>query len=409
MSVSANHAAPPFWRTTGFIIICGCLISLVSFGVRSTYGLFNDPITLAHGWSREAFAFALAVQNLLWGLGQPIAGVIADRFGSARVIAIGGVFYVAGIALSALSTTPLAFTLSAGVLVGLGLSGASMGIVVTAFGKLVSEGRRSWAMGLGTAAGSAGQLVFAPLGQAFISGYGWQSALFLLAVSAALMPVLALALRSGGREPGAIENDLPFVRSMRVAFGHNSYLLLVAGFFVCGFQLGFITIHLPPYLNSLDMDPAIAAWAIGLIGLFNVIGAYTAGILGTNHSKRYLLSALYVARALAIAVFITVPQTPASIFLFAAVMGLMWLSTVPLTSGLVAVMFGTRYLATLFGVVFFSHQLGSFIGVWLGGLMFDLYGDFNVVWWMAVVLGLFAALVHLPIVEKRVERFAGTG
>ena len=223
------------------------------------------------------------------------------------------------------------------------------------------------------------------------------------------MPILAIALKSGKTEPTVVENDLPFAQSMRIAFGHNSYLLLVAGFFVCGFQLGFITIHLPPYLNSLNMDPGIAAWAIALIGLFNVIGAYVAGVLGTNHSKRYLLSALYIARALAIAVFITAPQTPTTVYIFAAVMGLMWLSTVPLTSGLVAVMFGTRYLATLFGIVFFSHQVGSFIGVWLGGIMFDLYGNFDLVWWMAVVLGLFAAFVHLPIIEERVERFASIG
>jgi len=411
---SSTHTAVrrPFWRDPLFIIIAGCLISLISFGVRATYGLFNDPITIAYGWNREVFAFAVAIQNLVWGIGQPLAGVVADRYGTARVLIAGGVLYVAGVALTAVSATPLAMTLSAGVLVGLGLSGASMGIVITAFGKLVSEERRSWAMGLGTAAGSAGQLLFAPLGQAFISAYGWQTALLLLAASAALLPLLAGALKTrsdgSGRER-VPEIEMPFTHAMRLAFGHSSYLLLIAGFFVCGFQLAFITVHLPPYLASVGVDVSIAAWAIAMIGLFNIVGSYGAGVLGGRRSKRYLLSWLYIGRAAAIAIFISIPQTPTTVLVFAAIMGLMWLSTVPLTSGLVAVMFGTRYLSTLFGVVFLSHQVGSFLGVWLGGIMFDRFGNYDLVWWAAVALGLFAAIVHLPIVETRVQRFVATG
>ncbi len=409
--MSDQHRPPvdtavPLWRKTSFIILCGCLISLISFGLRSTYGLFNQPISDAQGWSREVFAFALAIQNLLWGLGQPVAGALADRFGPVRVLTLGGIFYGAGVALTAISSTPLSLSLTAGVLVGLGLSGASFSIVIAAFGKLVSEDKRSWAMGLATAAGSLGQLIFAPLGQAFISAYGWQVALFMLAGFACFIPMLARALKSDPKSQSLHnEPELPFRQAMGLAFGHKSYLLLIAGFFVCGFQVAFITVHFPAYLNDLGADPSLGAISIATIGLFNIIGAYSAGVLGGKNSKRALLSLLYISRSVVIALFLFLPPSPVVVLTFAAVMGLLWLSTVPLTSGLVAVMFGTRYLSTLFGVVFFSHQIGSFLGVWLGGVMFDKYGSYDAIWWISVALGLFSAIVHLPISEKRALAF----
>ncbi len=406
LSETRSRLPVPIWRRTGFIILCGCLISLIAFGIRSSYGLFNQPISAANGWGREVFAFALALQNLIWGLGLPLAGMLADRFGPVRVLAIGGILYGAGVALSAVSSTPLALDITAGVLVGLGLSGSAFGIVLAAIARLVPDEKRSWALGLATAAGSLGQFLFAPMGQAFIVAYGWQTALIMLAAFAAFIPVLATAFRAGNEHAsGRRETRMPFAEAMRAAFGHKSYLLLMTGFFVCGFQVAFITVHFPAYLSDIGAAPELGAWAIAAIGFFNIIGSYTAGVLGGRISKRYLLSFLYVARSLVIAIFLFSEPTTLVVLTFAAVMGLLWLSTVPLTSGLVAVMFGTQHLATLFGFVFFSHQLGSFTGVWLGGIVFDRYGSYDVIWWISIALGLFAALIHLPISEKRAGAF----
>lgn len=404
----ASHSdSIPWWRRPAVIIAFGCGIALISFGLRSSLGLFTEPLSVGRGWGREVFALAIALQNLVWGLGQPFAGAIADRFGNAKVLAAGGVLYALGIALMALAATPGTLYLSGGVLVGLGLSGASFTIVIAAFGRLVPPERRSWAFGMGTAAGSLGQFVFAPLGQAFIAAYGWESALLLLAGGVALVPLLAPALASrGGVQRPADEVELPFQEALRLAFGHGSYWLLITGFFVCGFHVAFITTHLPPYLGDLGVSAGLAAWSIGLIGLFNIVGSYSSGLLGGRFSKRYLLSGLYLARAVAITVFLLLPPTPLVVMTFAAVMGLLWLSTVPLTSGLVAVMFGTRYLGTLFGFVFFSHQVGAFLGVWLGGALFARFGSYDPVWWLGVALGLAAALLHWPIEERRAERFA---
>lgn len=395
------------WRTPAVVVGCGCAIALLTFGIRSSLGLFTAPISEAHGWSREVFALAIALQNLLWGAGQPFAGALADRFGSARVLAIGGALYALGVALMAVADTPLAMHLTAGVLIGLGLAGGSFTIVMAALVRRVPPEQRSWAMGIATAAGSLGQFLLAPLGQAFILAYGWQTALLLLALGAAAVPALATALKAapGGRGLAG-EVDLGFARTLALAFGHPSYLLLVAGFFVCGFHVAFITVHLPPYLTDRGIDPQLAAWSIALIGLGNIVGSYAAGVLGGRHSKRWLLAAIYGLRAVAIALFVLLPTTPTSVILFALAMGLLWLSTVPPTSGLVAVMFGTRYMATLFGVVFFSHQVGAFLGVWLGGLLYERHGSYDTVWWLGVALGLFAALVHLPIVERPAPRFA---
>jgi predicted MFS family arabinose efflux permease len=395
------------WRTPAVVVACGCLIALLTFGIRASFGLFTLPISEAHGWGREVFALAIAVQNLLWGAGQPFAGALADRFGSARVLAAGGVLYAVGVALMAVAATPLQMHLSAGVLIGLGLAGGSFTIVMAALARRVPPERRSWAMGIATAAGSLGQFVMAPLGQAFILVYGWQTALLILAAGAAIVPLLATAMVSSPSSlSSAGEIDLGLKETLARAFGHRSYLLLTAGFFVCGFHVAFITVHLPPYLLDVGADQRLAAWSIAIIGLCNVVGSYGAGVLGGRHSKRWLLASIYLLRSVAIALFVLLPVTTLSVLLFAAAIGILWLSTVPPTSGLVAVMFGTRYIATLFGVVFFSHQVGAFLGIWLGGLFFELYGSYDAVWWMSVALGLFAALIHLPIVERPAPRFA---
>ncbi len=384
----------------GLVIACGCLIALVTYGVRASFGLFTEPISVARGWEREVFALAIAIQNLLWGIGQPLAGGLADRFGAARVLAGGAVLYAVGTALMAESTSALSLNLTGGVLIGLGLSGASFTIVIAGFSRLVAPERRSWAIGLATATGSLGQFVFAPLGQAFVAAYGWATALVLLAGFIAVVPALAVAL-SGGGERIDEEDDLPMRAALRQAFGHSSYALLAAGFFVCGFHVAFITTHLPPYLTDLGLSAGLAAWSIGLVGLFNIVGSYSAGILGTRHSPRLLLSGIYLARAIVIALFLLVPVGPVTVVLFAAAMGVLWLSTVPLTSALVATFFGTRYMGTLFGFVFLSHQVGAFIGVWLGGAIEAATGSYEAMWWASVALGLVAAALHVPIVERR--------
>ena len=403
------------WRSTAFVVGCGCLIALITYGLRTSFGLFAAPIGEGRGWSPEVFALAIAIQNLVWGMGQPFAGAIADRYGSARILAAGGVVYAAGVALMAVSPTPLAFNLTAGVLVGLGLSGASFTIVIAALGRLVPEDKSSQAMGLATAAGSLGQFVFAPLGQAFLTDYGWQTALLLLAGSMVVVPALAVALKGGARERGKGEAALPAREAVRRAFGHGSYLLLVAGFFVCGFHVAFITTHLPAHIASVaghshaGMDtagPAVAAWALAFIGLFNIVGSYGSGVLGARHSKRQLLAGIYLSRAVVIALFITLPPTPTVVLVFAAAMGVLWLSTVPLTSGLVAVMFGTGNLGTLFGIVFLSHQVGAFLGVWLGGVAMEQTGSFLPIWWAGIALAVIAAGLHWPIVERPAPSFA---
>ena len=410
-----------WWRTPAFVVLCGCLIALITYGLRTSFGLFATPISEGRNWSSEVFALAIAIQNLVWGIGQPFAGAIADRYGSARVLAAGSAVYGAGVALMAVSPTPLAFNLTAGVLVGIGLAGGSFTIVIAALGRLVPKERSSAAMGLATAAGSLGQFIFAPLGGAFLADYGWQAALLLLAPFMIVVPALAAALRGRGETRATDGPALPARDAVRQAFGHGSYLLLVAGFFVCGFHVAFITTHLPAHIADVAghshgghtghggtnvAGPAIAAWALALIGLFNIVGSYGSGVLGGRYSKRVLLSGIYLARAGVIWLFITLPPTPTVVLLFAAVMGVLWLSTVPLTSGLVAVMFGTRNLGTLFGIVFFSHQVGAFLGVWLGGVAFERTGSFDTIWWAGIALAVIAAALHWPIAERPAPRLA---
>jgi MFS family permease len=411
-SAPGRAAAASAWRTPLVILICGGLIGAVGFGPRAALGLFLTPMSAANSWSREVFSLALAIQVLVWGTAQPFAGAVADRFGSLRVLSAGAVLYCLGLSLMAYSRTPAMLNLSAGVLTGLGIAGSSFTIVIAAFSQLMPPHMRSLAFGVGTAAGSFGQFLFSPLAVGFIDLFGWQHALVAFGLVTLTIIPLSLAVSTPPMDHG-VHHDEPKRQSLRhaliEAFGHRSYVLLVLGFFTCGFQLLFITVHLPAYLVDRGLSVDAGAWAIGTIGLFNIIGSIAAGWLGDRMPKRYLLSIIYLLRSVAVIAFISLPVTTGSAIAFGAVMGVLWLSTVPPTSALVAIMFGTRWMATLFGFAFFSHQVGGFLGVWLGGLLYAGTGSYNVVWWLSVALGVVSAIINLPIIEKPIERLAPIG
>jgi MFS family permease len=394
------------WRTPLVIVVCGCLIGMLTFGPRSTFGFFMQPMSREFSWGRDVFGLALAIQNLLWGIGQPISGAIADRFGSLRVISLGAVMYAAGLIIMRYAATPLSLDISAGVLIGLGLSGCSFNLVLSAFGKLLPPEWRGVALGAGTAAGSFGQFVFAPFGVAMLDNFGWQPALTVFAGLMLLVVPLSLALATPAASPGAVTvtEQQTFKDALAEAFGHRSYILLVLGFFTCGFQLAFITVHLPAYLVDRGMPVQVGGWVIATIGLFNIVGSLSVGWLQTRLPKRYILSVIYFLRAMSIAALVLLPMTTFSAIAFGMVTGLTWLSTVPPTSSLVAVMFGTRWLATLYGFAFFSHQVGGFLGVLLGGIVFEKFGSYTPVWWLSVLFGVLSALINLPIVEAPVTR-----
>jgi MFS family permease len=399
----------PWYFAPMTILVAGCIVAIINFGIRSTFGQFTLPIGLEHSWPRETYSLAIALQNLLWGIGTPMAGAMADRYGSARVLMVGAVLYAIGILTMNFAGAPWVLHLGGGVIVGLGIAMSSFGIVMAALGRIVPPEKRSWAFGLATASGSLGQFIFSPLVGALIAAYDWHTAMLVLAASSLLIIPFAAPLlvqNSSATKGGAGETNLSMGEAVGKAFGHGSYKLLVAGFFVCGFQLAFITVHLPPYLAEHGMTKEFAGIAMALIGLFNVVGSYTSGIIGGRGEKRVPLSAIYLLRAIVTAGFVLLPITTTTTLIFTACMGFLWLSTVPLTMGLITVMFGTRYMGTLYGFVFLSHQIGSFLGVWLGGKLFDIYGSYDIVWWMSVGLGLFAAIVNLPIVEKRAASFA---
>jgi len=404
-SAADKPAIAGAWRTPLVIMVCGCLIAMISFGPRSSLGFFMTPIGHANHWGRDVFALALAIQNLLWGIGQPFAGAIADKYGTNRVIAIGAILYAAGIGLMSYSTTPLELDLTAGVLVGFGLSSCSFTIVLGGFGKLLPAEWRSMAFGIGTGAGSFGQFLFSPLGVALMDNYGWQNALMIFAAVLLLILPLSLALATprGGFAPNAAPPQ-SVKQALVEAFGHRSYVLLVLGFYTCGYQLAFVTVHLPSYLIDRGLSAQVGGWTLAIIGLFNIVGSLTSGWLGSRMPKRYILSFIYFARAISIAVFVLLPASTITTLIFGAVTGLLWLSTVPPTSGLVAVMFGTRWLTMLFGFAFFSHQVGGFLGVLLGGIVFERWGSYDPVWWLSVFFGIASALINLPIVEKAVVR-----
>jgi MFS family permease len=394
------------WRTPVVIIICGCAIALLSFGPRASVGFFIKPMAQDFAWGRDVFGLALAVQNLLWGLGQPLAGAIADRFGVLRVMVVGALLYAGGLVLMRYAATPLSLDLGAGVMVGLGLSGCSFNLVLSAFSKLLPPERRGLALGAGTAAGSFGQFLFAPLGVALIDNFGWQTALMVFAGLMLLIIPLALAIATppAPAVKAGIADQQSFQTALAEAFGHRSYVLLVLGFFTCGFQLAFITVHLPAYLADRGIAAEIGGWVIAAIGLFNIMGSLSVGWLQNRVPKRYILSGIYLARALSITAFISFPVTPTSAILFGAISGLTWLSTVPPTSALVALMFGTRWFSTLYGFAFVSHQVGGFLGVWLGGIVFERSGSYTPVWLLSILFGVLSALINLPIVEKPVPR-----
>jgi MFS family permease len=404
MSATARRVSPEF------IVLAGCLIALITFGPRASAGLFQIPMTTEYGWGRDIFGLAIAVQNLLWGVGQPFAGAVADRFGTLRVLCVGALLYAAGLVVMAYATTPGVLHIGAGVLIGFGLSGCSFNLVLGAFGKLLPEKWRPMAFGAGTAAGSFGQFLFPPIGNVLIDAYGWQHALVIFSFSVLLvLPLsLALATRPGAGAdtasgPRPIANQ-SIRQALTEAFQHRSYVLLVLGFFTCGFQLAFITAHLPAYLKDAGLSATVGGWTLAVIGLANAVGSLSAGWLSTRMSKRWLLAWIYLGRSVAITIFILLPPTPLTCILFGITIGLLWLSTVPPTSSLVMLMFGTKYMAMLYGFAFFSHQVGGFLGVWLGGLLYEVYGNYSLVWWLSVVLGLASAAINLPIVERPVER-----
>ena len=445
------------WRTPAVVLICGCLISMIGFGPRSTLGFFLTPMSHDQGWGREVFALSVAIQTLLYGAAQPFSGAIADRFGTVRVIIAGTLLYAAGIFMMAHASTPETLFLSSGVLIGFGLSGCSFNLVISSFGKLLPESWRSLAFGAGTASGSFGQFLFSPLAVGLIDTLGWRTTLEVFAGLLLLIVPLAFAIatqRSDAPAQTSVrslrqdesqtsvrslrqDESQTSVRSLRQdqsqtsvssprtaeaapsatqiqnykqalaeALGHRSYILLVLGFFTCGFQLGFVTLHLPSYLIDRGLSAEVGGWTLGVIGLFNIVGAMTSGWLGGRMPKRYILAVIYFARALAVVFLITLPASPAVALIYGAATGLLWLSSVPPTAGLVAVMFGTRWMAMLFGIAFFSHQVGGFLGVYLGGLLYERTGSYDIVWWLGVLFGVLSAVINLPIVEKPVARLA---
>lgn len=386
-----------------FVLVGSGLLLSISMGVRHGFGLFLQPMSSDLGWSREGFAFAIALQNLVWGAMQPLTGMLADRYGAGRMIFTGAVLYVLGLVVMAFAQTTLQFTVGAGLLIGMGLSGVTFSVVLGVVGRATTPGNRSMALGIAAAAGSAGQFLMLPLEQTLISGYGWFNALLVVACIAALMMPLAAALA----EPQRVAPSGPKQsarEAIREAVGHRGFVLLTTGFFVCGFQVVYIAVHLPSYLLDKGLSAQTGMIALALIGFFNIVGTYIAGYLGGKMPKRYLLSGLYLGRAIVITVFLLVPISPLSVYVFAGSIGILWLATVPLTNGMVAQIFGVQFVSMLSGFVFFSHQIGSFLGVWLGGALFDRTGSYDIVWMIAIALGVVAALVNLPIDEKPVVR-----
>ncbi len=389
------------------VLICGAAIVTLSMGIRHGFGLWLQPLTQARGWTRETFALAIGVQNLAWGFSGIFAGMVADKFGAFRVIIVGAVLYALGLMGMAYAGTPLLLSLSAGVLLGMAQAGTTYAVVYGVIGRNVSADKRSWAMGVAAAAGSFGQFLMVPTEGFLISHFGWQEALVILGVAALTIIPLAWGLREPGFAAGAaVRRDQSILQALREAFKYPSFQLLMAGYFVCGFQVVFIGVHMPSYLKDKGLSPQVASYALALIGLFNVFGTYAAGVLGQKLQKKNILVFIYAARAVIITVFIWAPLSPASVYIFSSLMGLLWLSTVPLTSATVAQIFGVTHLSMLGGCVFLSHQMGSFLGVWLGGFLYDRTGSYDVVWYIAIALGVFAALINLPVKEAAIVRRA---
>ncbi|MBK6357417.1 MAG: MFS transporter [Betaproteobacteria bacterium] len=390
------------WRTPLVILIVGCIILTLSMGVRHTAGLFLQPMTLDNGWSRETFSFAFALQNLIWGLGSPFAGALADRYGAGRTLLVAATFYVLGLVLMSVSPTPLTLDLSAGLLIGIGLSGTTFPVIMGVIGRHTTPEKRSLALGIASAGGSFGQFAVLPIGQMMISTYGWQSALVLLACGVGLIAPLAYAMADGHKPSAGAGQSV--VEALREAGGERSFHYLFWGYFVCGFQTAFIMLHLPSYLVDAGMSANVGMTAVALIGLFNIFGSFYFGWAGGRSSKKNLLVWIYGLRAVAIFIFMLVPLSTAAAWIFAAVIGILWLATVPLTNGLIAQIFGLRYMSMLTGVVFLGHQLGSFLGAWLGGRIFDETGSYSLAWSISIGLSIIAAICSWPVNEKPLAR-----
>ena len=386
-------------RTPAVILACGCIIMCISFGIRAGFGLFLQPMSLEYGWGREVFSFAIALQNLMWGALGAVAGGLADRYGPGRVVAIGAICYILGLIGLSYIDTPWLLHLNSALLLGGALGGTSFGIILAVIGRTVAPERRSLAMGVATAAGSFGQFLLLPLTQTLISALNWHVALFVLAGIAALIIPLSLAL-VGDPSAGGGAKQQSIGEALREAMGEKGFHLLFWGYFVCGFHIGMLTMHLPSFVTDSGLKPEHGMTALALIGLFNVIGTFSAGWLGGRVSKKYLLSAIYSIRVLFIALLVFFPLSPLTLYVFAIGIGLLWLGTVPLTNGLVAQIFGLRYAAMLASIVFFGHQIGSFIGVWLAGYLYDTTGSYSIAFYASMGLGVFAAIVNLPVNEK---------
>ncbi|MCO5354505.1 MFS transporter [Acidovorax kalamii] len=389
------------------VLACGAAIVTLSMGIRHGFGLWLLPITQEMGWTRQSFALAIAIQNLSWGLIGIFAGMVADRFGAFRVLIGGAALYGLGLAGMALSPTPTLFALTAGVLIGAAQAGTTYAVIYGVLGRQIAPEKRSWAMGVAAAAGSFGQFLMVPVEGWLIAGLGWQQALLVLSMAVLLIVPLAFGLREPGFQGVApVKREQTILQALGEAFRYPSFNLLMAGYFVCGFQVVFIGVHMPSYLKDHGLSPQVASYALALIGLFNVLGTYVAGTLGQRMPKRFILAFIYFARAAAITVFLIVPLSPLSVYVFSAVMGTLWLSTIPPTNATIAQIFGVQHLSMLGGFVFFSHQIGSFLGVWLGGYLYDATGNYDIVWYIAIGLGVFAGLVNLPVKESPIQRSA---
>jgi len=387
-------------------IALACVLLAINFGWRSSLGLFLTPVSETFGYGREVFAFSLALQNLLWGLTQPIAGAFADKFGTTRVVIVGTILYALGLYITATAESFISLHLGAGILVGMGIAGTGLGVVLPAMARMVAPEKRAFALGVGTAAGSAGQFLFIPVAREFLVAYGWQTALILMAIAALSMILFSPVFKGDAKTNVNIDNEPEqnLKESLNEASGHIHYWLLIAGFFVCGFQLAFITVHMPSYLADKGFDSSVAAASLSIIGLCNIIGSLVSGHLSGIYSKKWILTFIYAARSIVIVLFLIVPISTVTIYAFSFATGLLWLATVPPTSGLVAQMFGLRFMGTLYGIVFLNHQIGSFTGVWLGGYLFDTTGSYNQVWWWAAIIAAITALIHVFIDERPVKR-----
>jgi MFS family permease len=395
------------WRTPAVILICGGLALTIALGTRHSFGLFLQPMTVDLGWGRQTFSFAIAIQNLIYGIATPFTGMIADKYGAGRVMAAGALLYAIGLVMMAFSTSGIDFGVSAGIVVGIALSCSGFSIVYGVIGRAFPVEKRSVALGLAGAAGSFGQFVMLPYGQTLITHIGWHNAMLTLALTILLILPLSAALAEKRTAPPARQFKQSIPEALREALGHGGFWLLCIAYTVCGFQLMFISIHFPAYMVDQHMTPETGMIALAMIGLFNIFGSYFWGWLGGRYTKKYLLSTLYLTRAVGIAVFISVPLTPLSVYVFGAVIGFLWLGTVPLTSGLIAQIFGVRYLSTLSGIAFLFHQIGSFFGVGIGGYLFDATGSYRLMWLLTIGMGVLAAILNFPIDDRQIARKPG--